>query len=250
MLHDINLCQKTSLHGSTRMKPPFVPFVPFDKPNICNDYIFMESEYNDRSCYLIQVDLNTNMVDNVLLKKVVVQPTKKPRSVGPHKSKLKKTTNKKRSRLNNKKSRSVSTQLRKGSTEPNSDEINMLLKRIFYKNKDMKNYPFISAGTSIPIVTWKLTKNCSHIVTNRPLSSCSLFYENNQRSKLEVESSSLPMNNIGLLYRLIGKLWFISGITRPDVQTCVTYILTMMELPTNYRKNRNLNTDLLLTKKI
>ena len=57
----------------------------------------------------------------MLLKWVVVQPTEKPRSVGPHESKSKTTMNKKKSRLKNKKFKSVSTQLRVGSTEPDSD---------------------------------------------------------------------------------------------------------------------------------
>ena len=43
--------------------------------------------------------------------KEVVQPTKKTRSVGPHKSKPKKTTSKKKTRQKNKKSRSVTIQI-------------------------------------------------------------------------------------------------------------------------------------------
>ena len=41
--------------------------------------------------------------------KEVVRPTKKPRSVGPHKSKPKKTTSNKKTRQKNKKSRSATT---------------------------------------------------------------------------------------------------------------------------------------------
>ena len=47
------------------------------------------------------------MLDNVDSWKEVVQPIKKPRSVGPHKSKPKKTTSKKKTNQKNKKSRSV-----------------------------------------------------------------------------------------------------------------------------------------------
>ena len=72
--------------------------VPFDESNLCNNYISMDPEYNDHFCFFNQVD------SNIDLTKVVVRPTKKPRSVGPHKSKLEGTTNRKKSRLKNKKS--------------------------------------------------------------------------------------------------------------------------------------------------
>ena len=44
-----------------------------------------------------QVDLDTDLLDNVILHWVVIQPTKKTRSVGPHKSKSKTTLYKKKS---------------------------------------------------------------------------------------------------------------------------------------------------------
>ena len=44
MLYVINHRRNTFLQVSTRMKPPFLPF---DEPNLSNDYIFMDSEYND-----------------------------------------------------------------------------------------------------------------------------------------------------------------------------------------------------------
>ena len=67
------------------MKPPFVLF---NEQNLCNDFIFMDQEYNDWLCFLNQVDLNTYLLATVLLTTVVVQPTKKPRSVGPYKPKF------------------------------------------------------------------------------------------------------------------------------------------------------------------
>ena len=82
MLHAIKHCQNTSLRNSTRMIPPFLPS---DEPNFCNDYIFMDPEYNDQLCFINQVDSNTDLLDNVILQQVVMQPTEKPRSVGPHK---------------------------------------------------------------------------------------------------------------------------------------------------------------------
>ena len=144
----------------------------------------------------------------------------------------------------------MSTHLCEGSTEPNSVETNILRHHLFYTNKNLKNYPFIHVGKSISIITCKLTKKFSHIISNRLLSSCSLYYGNNQRSKLEVELSSMHVKHIELFYRFIGRLLSKSGITVPDVLNCVTYVLTMMELPTNYCKNRNLNTDPFFTKKI
>ena len=86
----------------------------------------MDPEYNDHLYFLNQVDLNTNLLDNVILQQVVIQPTKKPRGVGPHTSRSKTITYKKKSCIKNKKFRSASTQLRRGSTEPNINGINLL----------------------------------------------------------------------------------------------------------------------------
>ena len=89
MIRAINLCQDATLRGSTKSKPPFLPF---DEQNLCNDYILKDTEYIDRfcinfpcNCVLNQVDQDTDLLDNVFLTKVVLQPTKKSRSVGPHK---------------------------------------------------------------------------------------------------------------------------------------------------------------------
>ena len=65
MLHTIQHRHNTSPWDSTRMIPPFLPFV---EPNVCNDYIFMDPEYNDQLCFLDQVDSNTDLLDNVILK--------------------------------------------------------------------------------------------------------------------------------------------------------------------------------------
>ena len=99
MIRAINLRQDATCLESTRIKPPFLPF---NEPNMCNDYILRDPEYIDRfcinfpcHCVLNQVDSDTDLLDNVLLTKDVLQPTEKPRSVGPHKSKLEKTISKK-----------------------------------------------------------------------------------------------------------------------------------------------------------
>ena len=160
--HAIKHCQNIYLWKSTRIEPSFLPF---DEPNSCNDCIFMDQKYYNWFHFLNQADSSTDLFDKVLFERVVVRPTDKPRSVGSHKSKT--TMNKNKSRLKDKKFRSVITQLHEGSIEPNSYGTNILQKHLFYKNKDPKNYPFIDIGTSILNITWKLTKNHSHIISDR-----------------------------------------------------------------------------------
>ena len=143
----------------------------------------------------------------------------------------------------------MSTQLHRGSTEPDNDATNILQKHLFYTDIDQKIHTFINISTSILNVTWKLTKNCSHMISDRLSSSYSLYSGNNQWSKLNVESSSIPLNHIELFYPLPGRLLFTSKITRPGVLGCVTYVLMVMELPIICYNNRNLNTDLMFTKK-
>ena len=53
-----------------------------------------------------------------------------------------------------------------------------------------------------------------------------------------------------LLYRLIERLLFIYEITRQDVHTCISYIITRIELSTIYDKDGHLNVDVLFVKKI
>ena len=56
--------------------------------------------------------------------------------------------------------------------------------------------------------------------------------------------------DIGLLYRLIKRLVLTSKITRPDVLTCVSYIITRIKSPTDYHKDSHLNAEVLVMKKI
>ena len=58
-------------------------FLPFDEPNLFNDYIFMNPEYNDRLCFLDQVDSNTDVLDNMILQQVVMQPIKETKECRP-----------------------------------------------------------------------------------------------------------------------------------------------------------------------
>ena len=177
MIYAINFYQYAICLEPTRIK---LPFLPFNEPNMCNDCIVKVPECIDYfcihfpcHCVLNQVDSDTNLLDNVLSTKDALRPTKNPRSVGLHRSKLEKTTGKKKLRLNNIKFRSVSTQLREEHAESGRDEENMLQQHLFYTNEDLKYYPCIDAGTSIPIITCKLTKNCSNIVRGTSIPGCS-----------------------------------------------------------------------------
>ena len=87
MLHAINHCQNTSLQKSTTMEPPFLPF---DESKSCNDCILTDRKYNDQLFFLNQVDLNTSLLDNVLLNKVVVCMTnQKTKECSPTQIKIK-----------------------------------------------------------------------------------------------------------------------------------------------------------------
>ena len=71
-----------------------------------------------------------------------------------------------------------------------------------------------------------------------------------QRFILNANSPSISEKDIGLLYCLIERLLFFKKITRPDVLACVSYIITRMELPTNYHEDGHQNVDVLFVKNI
>ena len=80
--------------------------MPYRELDLCKNYILKDLDYIDRfcinffcHCVLEQVPQDTNLFDYVVLWKEVVQPTKKSRSVGPHKSEPEKTTSKKENRI-------------------------------------------------------------------------------------------------------------------------------------------------------
>ena len=90
--------------------------LPYDEPDLCNDYISKDLDYVDcfslnfpRHCVLGHVHSDSHLLDELGSWKEVVRPTKKPRSVGPHKSKPKKTTSNKKTHQKTKKSRSATT---------------------------------------------------------------------------------------------------------------------------------------------
>ena len=99
---------------------------------------------------LKQVDSNTNLLDEVILIEVVLRPTKKPRSVGPHKLISKKIDNKKKARLENKKFRSANKSLYGIHVDPDNDDNNVPQQCLLFTNEDKRNYPLINNDTYFP----------------------------------------------------------------------------------------------------
>ena len=90
--------------------------LPYDEPDLYNDFISKDTNQPSRfiinfpcHCVLGHVFSDSDLLNDLGPWKEVVRPTKKPRSVGPHKSKPKQTTSMKKTRQKNKKSRSVTT---------------------------------------------------------------------------------------------------------------------------------------------
>ena len=97
MLRSFNHDQNITVRENTKLKSSLLPS---EVHNMGNGGLSTKSEYDDRSNTnfplhpaLNQVDLNTNLLAKVILTEVVLQPTEKPRSVGPDKSILKNLRN-------------------------------------------------------------------------------------------------------------------------------------------------------------
>ena len=134
--------------------------------------------------------------------------------------------------------------------DPDNDDDNVPQQRPLYTNEGKRNYPLINNDTYIPIVAWKLTKNRSHTISDISIPGRLPHSGSSQRFVLNANSPSVSEKDIGLLHRLIEILLFSSKITRPDVLACVSYIITRMELPTNYHEDGHLNVDVLFVEKI
>ena len=122
-------CQDDIIRQSTRFKPPLLHSNKFD---MNYNHLSVDSTHTDHSILNFppqftsnQVDSTTNLFDKVVLTEVVLQPTEKPRSVGPHKSISKKNGNKKKSRLENKKFRSANKSLYGIHIDPDKDDNNV-----------------------------------------------------------------------------------------------------------------------------
>ena len=253
MLCALNICQDITLYGPTKLNSLW----PFNKLDIGNDHLSTNSVYDNHSCKnfsfhsaLNQVVLSTNLLDKVILTKIFIQPTEKPRSVGLHKLIPMKNRNKEKSRLESKRFRSVSKPLYEVSVDSNSNKDIIPQQHLLYKNKDKKNYPLMDTSTSIPIVPWKFTKKQPHIISDVSILGFLPHSRFSHRYKLNTDSPNMLEKVIRLLYRLIEILLFTSKITRPDVHACISYIITRMKLPTNYHKEGHLNGDVLFVKKI
>ena len=161
MLHSINHRQDSTVCEIIILKSAVLPF---DKLNMGNIDLSTNSIYYNHSNTnfplhntLNQVDSNTDLIDEVILTEVVLRPTKKPRSVGPHKLISKKNGNKRKSRLGDKKFRSVSKLLYGVHANLNSKNGLKSTRPLLYKSKDKNDYPLRNTNTPIPIVGRKIT---------------------------------------------------------------------------------------------
>ena len=162
----------------------------------------------------------------------------------------KKIGNKKKAHFENKKFRSVNKSLYGIHVDPDNDDDNILQQRLLFTSENKTNYTSTNNNTYIPIVTWKLTKNRSHIISDISTPGRLPHSSTSQRFVLNANSPSMSEKDIGLLYRLIEGLRSSSKILRPDVLACVSYIITRMELQTNYCEDGHLSIDALFVKKI
>ena len=94
-----------------------------------------------------------------------------------------------------------------GSIDPSCDggENNIPPQSIFCTNKDMRTYSLMDNRKYIPIVTWKLVKNRSHIISDILIPGQIPHSGFEQRFKLDADSPSMSEKDIGILYRLIEK---------------------------------------------
>ena len=194
--------------------------------------------------------MDTFLLDNVILTKIALQPTQKPRSVDAPKLKSKKTTSKKKPRLIEQEIQEweYTTKWRiytfKQWWEKCTTIILNLLKQ---RNEELSIHRYWCIFFNSCL---KLTKNHTCIINDISIPGYSPHSGNSQSFKLDTESPSMSEKDIELLYCLIGKLLFRSNFTISEVQACRIYILTRMGLSTNYHNSRHLNIDVLFVKKI
>ena len=88
-----------------------------------------------------------------------------------------------------------------GSVDPgyDGDGNNIPQGSIFCTNKDMRTYPLMDNGKCIPIVTWKLTKNYSHIISDILIPDQTSPSGFNQGFKLDTNSPNMSINWIMIL---------------------------------------------------
>ena len=177
----------------------------FNKLDIDNNHLSTNSEYDNYSSIYFpiesapnQVDSTTDLLDDVVLTEVVLQPTEKPRSVGPHKSILKKNGNKRKSRLGNKKFRSVCKPLYGITADPNINNGLKSPRHLLYKSKDRNKYSLRNTSTLFPI-SWKFTKKRSRIIRDISIPNRLSHHRLCSRFELKTDSPSIPDKDKRLL---------------------------------------------------
>ena len=146
--------------------------------------------------------MDSNPLDDVESRKEVVQPTKKPRSVGPHKSLLKKTTSEKKTNQKDKKSRSVTILIpdkyRSVKIQtPEPDESKSVddastPQRLVSVAGHLKNRLFIDIGASL------------HIIINRELLGG--FIKVDRAIKIQAGGNPIHLSQIGSLHKALRHL--------------------------------------------
>ena len=99
-----------------------------------------------------QADYTNDLLDKVVSTEVVMRPTKKPRSVDPHKLILKKNDKQWKSHQENKKFRSVCRPTDGTTTDHNVNNIEKSLRHLVYKSEDRNKYPHKNTSTLFPII--------------------------------------------------------------------------------------------------
>ena len=231
MLCSLNYCQDNTACENIDLKSPLLTF---EELIMDNGDLSTKSEYDNRSyinCLFHharnQVDLNTNLLDGVILTEFVLRPTTNLWSVGPHKLISKKNGNKRKSRVENKKFRSVHRLLYGITADPNISNGLKSPRHLLYKSEDRNKCPLRNTSTLFPI-SWKFTEKQLRIIRDMSILDHLPHYGLSHRFELKNDSPSMPEKDKRLLYSLIERILFISEIILPDVHACVSYIITKM----------------------
>ena len=148
----------------------------------------------------------TNLLDDVVLTEVVLRPTEKPRSVGQHKLILKKNGNKRKSRLGNKKFRSVCKPQNKKfrsvckplygiTTNPNINNDLKSPRHLLYKSKLRNKCPLRNTSTLFQI-SWKFIKKQFYIIKDISIPDCLPHCGFSHRFELKTDSPSMSDKDI------------------------------------------------------
>ena len=238
MIHTLNHRQDITTCENTKLKSTIVPF---EDLIMDNGGLPTKTEYDNRSNINFQLHhafnqdvLNTDLLDEVILTELILRPTKKPRSVGPHKSISKKNGNTRKSRLGNKKFRSVCKPLYEITADPNIIIGLKSPRHLLYKSKDRNKYPIKNASRLIPI-NWKFTKKQLRIIRDISTPDCIPHYGLSHRFGLKTDSPRMSDKDKRLLYSLIERLLFISETTVSQSKRFTPYnILKMHRTSTLY----------------